>query len=199
MQIENEFAVAAPPERLWAYLLDVEQVASCMPGAELTETVDERTWKGKVNMKLGPVSLAFAGTVTVQERDDDDHRVVLQAKGMEQRGKGAANATVTSWLEPDGGGTTVKMVADVQLTGAVAQLSRGLLPEVSRKLTLQFADCLREHMVAGEAATTAVGTEVTSRRPTTPTRPISGFRLGLSAIWSKLVALLRRIFGRRRG
>jgi uncharacterized protein len=152
VQIENRFTVPTPPETLWATLLDVERIAPCMPGAELTETVDDHTWKGKVLMKLGPVSLSFAGTVTIEERDDDAHRIRLRAKGMEQKGKGAANATITSWLEPDGGETAVNMVADIQLTGAVAQLSRGLLPEVSRRLTDQFAACLRETML-GETGT----------------------------------------------
>src|SRR5215510_9917092 len=90
MEIENEFTVAAQIDHVWAYLLDVEKVAPCMPGAELTEVVDDNTWKGKVNMKLGPVSLAFAGTVTMQERDDQAHRVKLAAKGMEQKGKGVS-------------------------------------------------------------------------------------------------------------
>jgi carbon monoxide dehydrogenase subunit G len=152
--IENEFHAAAPVEDLWSFLLDVERIAPCMPGAELTETVDERTWKGKVAMKFGPVAMAFAGTVTMQERDDAAHRVVLAAKGTEQKGKGAANATVTSWLEPhDDGSSIVKMRADISLTGAAAQLSRGLLPEVSKKLTQQFADCLEQTLATSGAAT----------------------------------------------
>ena len=125
-----------------------------MPGGELTEIVDDHTWKGKVNMKLGPVSLSFAGTVTMQDRDDAAKRVVLAAKGMEQKGKGAANASVTSWLEQGDGVTNVKMQADIHLTGTVAQLSRGLLPEVSRKLTQQFADCLLQSMEAAEVVAT---------------------------------------------
>jgi len=98
MLIENEFTVATPVDELWAFLLDVERIAPCMPGAELTETIDERSWKGKVNVKFGPVALSFAGTVEMTERDDAAHRAVLHAKGMEQKGKGAAKATVTSWF-----------------------------------------------------------------------------------------------------
>ncbi len=129
MLIENEFTVAADPAFLWSYLLDVEKIAPCMPGAELTEVVDDKNWKGKLNAKFGPVSLSFAGTVVMEERDDAAHRVVLSAKGMEAKGKGAANAKVTSWLEPPvEGKTTVKMQADITLTGAAAQLSRGLAP-----------------------------------------------------------------------
>lgn len=200
MQIENEFTVPAPIDEVWSHLLDVERVAPCMPGAELTESVDETTWKGKVNMRLGPVSLSFAGVVTMEDRDDAAHRVVLRAKGMEQKGKGAANASVTSWLETGENETTVKMVADVQLTGSVAQLSRGLLPEVSRKLTREFAECLRTSMLAGETERTTNSTEtaVPAPGPTSPVavkaKPISGLRLGLSAIWAKIQSL----FGSRR-
>ena len=197
MEIENEFAIRAPVDRLWAYLLDVERIAPCMPGAELTETIDERTWKGKVNMKLGPVSLSFAGTVAVQERDDAAHRVILHARGMEQKGKGAANAVVTSWLEPGDDATTVKMKADIHLTGSVAQLSRGLLPEVTKRLTQQFADCLQETMAVEAAPAGGEAGEPAAARPTVRAKPISGIRLGLAAIWAAIVGFLRRLFGRR--
>src|SRR5215217_536111 len=194
-----------------------------MPGAELTETVDERTWKGKVNMKLGPVSLSFAGTVEMEERDDVAHRAKLRAKGMEQKGKGAANASVESWLEPAGDETTVKMVADVQLTGAVAQLSRGLLPEVSRRLTAQFAECLHETIVTDAAAKAATASQPDAAEVSQPSpddaaemrepssggaplarppaakkaSPIGGIRLGLAAIWSAIANVFRRLLGHK--
>lgn len=210
MLIENSFTVPADPERVWSILLDVERIAPCMPGAEITEQVDERNWKGKVNVKFGPVSLAFNGAVEMTERDDQAHRVVLSARGMEQKGKGAATASVTSWLEGDGGSTTVKMEADITLTGPVAQLSRGLLPEVSKKLTAEFANCLAETMSANgggtaTAAATAAGDgpgeepagpgAATAPRPVA--RPVSGLSVGLSAIWSLIVGFFRRLFGRR--
>src|SRR4249919_3291746 len=159
MLIENEFTVKRPVDEVWSYLLDVEKIAPCMPGAELTETVDDHTWNGKVNMAFGPVKMAFAGSVSMEERDDAAHRVALKAKGTEQKGKGAANATVTSWLEAIDGGTKVSMQADITLTGAAAQMSRGLLPEVSRRLTQQFADCLEESLAANAspASASAVG------------------------------------------
>ncbi|HJS27653.1 MAG TPA: SRPBCC family protein [Actinomycetota bacterium] len=201
MEIENEFSVPAPVDHVWAFLLDVERVAPCMPGAELTEVVDDTTWKGKVHMKLGPVSLAFSGTVTMQERDDEARRVVLAAKGMEQKGKGAANASVTSWLEPgDGQGETkVKMKADIHLTGTVAQLSRGLLPEVSRKLTAQFADCLHQSMEAQEVELTASADVAAETPAPAPAKAIGGFRLGLSAIWAGIKRFVARLFGKREG
>jgi carbon monoxide dehydrogenase subunit G len=200
MEIENEFSVPAPVDHVWAFLLDVERVAPCMPGAELTEVVDDTTWKGKVHMKLGPVALAFSGTVTMQERDDEARRVVLAAKGMEQKGKGAANASVTSWLEPASDGeTTVKMKADIHLTGTVAQMSRGLLPEVSRKLTAQFADCLHQSMEAQEVEMTASADIAAETPAPTPKKAIGGFRLGLSAIWAAIKRFFGRLFGIRPG
>jgi carbon monoxide dehydrogenase subunit G len=206
--IENEFRATAPVEELWAFLLDVERIAPCMPGAELTETVDDRTWKGRVSMKFGPVAMAFAGTVVMQERDDAAHRVVLSAKGMEQKGKGAANATVTSWLEPaDDGTSVVKMTADISLTGAAAQLSRGLMPEVSKKLTQQFADCLEETLAAASLAAPVEAAPVevvipsepatpAEAAPVAPAEPVGGIALGLSAVWAIVKNFVRRVFGR---
>jgi len=205
VQIENGFTVAAPADALWAYLLDVEKIAPCMPGAELTEIVDDHNWKGKLNAKFGPVSMSFAGTVTIESRDDEAHRVVLTAKGMEQKGKGAANAKVTSWLEPGptDGVTTVKMEADITLTGAAAQLSRGLLPEISKKLTQNFADCLQESMAAeqttreGDAAAAATAGAGAAAAPASPVvaKPVGGIGLGIAAIWSIIANFFRKLFG----
>jgi uncharacterized protein len=201
--IQNEFTVAAPIDFLWSYLLDVEKIAPCMPGAELTEILDDHNWKGKLNAKFGPVSMSFAGTVTIESRDDDAHRVVLSAKGMEQKGKGAANAKVTSWLEPGptDGVTTVKMEADITLTGAAAQLSRGLLPEISKKLTQNFADCLQESMAAeqttreGDAAAAAGAAAAGAPATTVVAKPVGGIGLGIAAIWSIIANFFRKLFG----
>src|SRR5215218_177936 len=124
MLIENAFTVAQAPQQLWATLLDVEKIVPCMPGAELTEVVDNEHWRGTFTAKFGPVSMSFAGTVAMEERDDTAHRVVLRAKGREQKGKGAADASVTSWLEagPGAGESTVHMQADITLSGTAAQM-----------------------------------------------------------------------------
>lgn len=195
MLIQNEFTVAAPIDFLWSYLLDVEKIAPCMPGAELTEIVDDHNWKGKLNAKFGPVSMSFAGSVTVQERDDVAHRIKLTAKGMEAKGKGAANASVTSWLEdgPDADTTTVKMQADITLTGAAAQLSRGLLPEISKKLTQSFADCLQESMAAAQTASTTAAPAVAAQPVSA--KPVGGIGLGISAIFAVIGNFFRKLFG----
>lgn len=197
MQIQNEFTVEHPVAQLWDYLLDVEKIAPCMPGAELTEHVDDTTWKGKVNVGFGPVKLSFAGTVQMQERDDEGHRVTLAAKGMEAKGKGAATANVTSWLVPiDERSTTVHMQADITLTGAAAQLSRGLLPEISKQLTQQFADCLQASMAAEEDRPAHVDASAASVPAHAKAEAVGGIGLGLKAVWSIVAGWFRRLFGR---
>ncbi len=205
MLIENTFTVTSPVDPLWRYLLDVEKIAPCMPGAELTEIVDDRHWKGTLKAKFGPVALSFAGAVEMTERDDAAHRVSLTAKGMEQKGKGAANANVTSWLEPGptSDETTIKMEAEITLTGAAAQLSRGLLPEISKKLTQQFADCLQTNMAAEAAASgsppeasDASAAATPAPGPAAAAKPVGGIGLGLSALWAVVKAFFARLFGR---
>jgi carbon monoxide dehydrogenase subunit G len=200
--IENEFEVPAGIDRVWAYLLDVERIAPCMPGAQLTEVVDDRNWKGKVTVKLGPVSLSFAGTVHMQERDNDAHRVVVKAQGMEQKGKGAATALVTAWAEAvDGGHTRVKFSQDLTISGSVAQFSRGMMQDVSGKMTRQFADCvqanLSQEMEASEAPPEEAGAaEAPTPAPAPVTaKPPAGIRLGLWALWRAVVRFFRRLFG----
>ena len=146
MKIENTFEVAAPVETVWAYLLDVEHVAACAPGAELTEIVDETTSRGKVNIKLGPISMSFAGTVVFTERDDAAHRVVLKADGREQRGKGSASALVAASMEPAGSGTKVHIETDLTITGAAAQYGRGMIGDISQRMTGDFARCLQDQI-----------------------------------------------------
>jgi uncharacterized protein len=208
MLIEDSFTVRTPVDRLWAFIQDVERIAPCMPGAELTDVVDDRTWKGKVHVKFGPVQMAFSGTVLMEEKDDAAHRAKLSAKGTEQRGKGVANAKVESWLEPAGeDGTTVHIRSDITITGAAAQMSRGLLPEVSKLLTKQFADCLESKLneeapdasVAGAAPIETSDAGEADPPPQRALKAVGGFGLGLRALWATIARFLSRLFGRRAG
>ncbi len=199
MLIEDRFTVRTPVDRLWAFIQDVERIAPCMPGAELTEVVDERTWKGKVHVKFGPVQMAFTGTVVMEERDDAAHRAKLSAKGTEQRGKGVANAKVESWLEPAGEeGTTVHIRSDLTITGAAAQLSRGLLPEVSKLLTKQFADCL-EAKLNEQLDDGAGGDGVRTGAPWRHRRPSAGSGSASAPCGRRSRGSFARLFGRRSG
>ena len=108
IHLENEFTVPASTDEVWEFLLD-RRVAPCMPGAELTEVVSDSQYKGKVHIKMGPVSLAFNGDVDITERDDAAKRMVMKAKGSELKGKGQANAMIVSTLERNGSGTRMRI------------------------------------------------------------------------------------------
>jgi carbon monoxide dehydrogenase subunit G len=213
VQFDNEFVVEAPVDRVWDYLLDVERIAPCAPGAELTEIVDDKNWKGKINIKVGPVAMSFAGTVTLLERDDAAHRAVLKAEGRERSGRGAASATVTSRLEQADGGTKVTISTDLTISGAAAQYGRGMIPDVSKRLTRDFADCLRDSIGGQGGSTDPPGpgsaTAPSGSNPGSSERrsagsmtrpvagkPVKGLRLAAWALWRAIVRAFKRLFGR---
>ena len=181
MRVENEFVVRAPVDAVWAQFLDPRRLASCAPGAELTEVVDDHTWKGTLSVKVGPIAMSFAGTVVIRERDDRAHRAVLKADGRERRGKGSASATVTSQLESVPEGTRVRIETDLSITGAAAQYGRGMIGDVSQRLTSEFARCLEESL--GGA----------SPEPSTG-RQVKGVRLALWAAGRAVARFVRRLF-----
>ncbi len=173
MRLENSFEVAAPPERAWALLLDVPRVVPCMPGAELTETVDETHWKATVAVKLGPMSMTFGADVAREEADETAKRVVLSTKARELKGRGGATATIASTLEPAGSGTRVSVVTDLQLSGPAAQFGGAVVKTVAGQLTQKFAACLQAQL-ADEPATQE------------PQKPVGGFGLFLRGLLARL-------------
>ncbi len=146
MEIKNNFEVPLPPAEAWKVLMDIPRIVPCVPGAELTEMVDDRTFKGKVSVKLGPIALTFNGTAQFQEIDDTAHTAKAKAQGADTKGRGGANATVSIGMTPAGTGTRVDVVTDVNLSGSVAQYGRGtgIIQGVATQLVNQFADNLRK-------------------------------------------------------
>jgi len=188
VELENAFEVQAPPEHVWDFLLDLERVTPCMPGAELTELPDDRTWKGKVTVKLGAVSLSYAATVVIDEKDEQGRSVVMKASGRETRGRGMASATINSSVASAGdGGTRVVLGTDLTISGPAAQYGRGMIADVSKRLTDQFADCLRAR-IAGPVE--AAGEERASTA-----KPIGGIRLALWTMARAVSRLFVRIGG----
>src|SRR5258708_21831060 len=110
MQIENEFQVVASPERVYSFLLDVNRVVTCMPGAELSEVVDPTTFKGKVRIKVGPITVSYNGTARITDRDDANRVATLQAEGKETSGPGSARATAQMTVAEAGDGSTVHLL-----------------------------------------------------------------------------------------
>jgi carbon monoxide dehydrogenase subunit G len=172
MELTNTFTVTTPVDEMWPVLCDIERIAPCMPGAQLTE-VEGDEYRGVVKIKVGPINAAFKGTATMVERDDDAHRAVLKASGKDTGGRGNANATITATAAatPDGG-TSVTITTDLSITGKVAQFGRSAMADISTKLLGQFVDCLETRVLSGgpdSDSDTAPATE--TETPTAPTTP----------------------------
>jgi uncharacterized protein len=147
MKIANEFTVSAPIDRAWDVLNDLEQVIPLMPGAQMTGS-DGDDVLGKVKVKVGPVTSEFNGKVHFVERDREQHRAVIDAKGKEARGTGNAAATVTAQLHEAGDHTRVTVDTDLKIVGKLAQFGSGMLQQVSEKLLGQFVDSLEAKLAA---------------------------------------------------
>lgn len=149
MRIDNEFTVDAPIERVWELFTDVEELAPCMPGAQLTGVEDD-VYSGKVKVKVGPVVAAYKGTARFVERDDEKHRAVVEASGRADRGAGNAAATVTVRLEEAeiAGRTAVAVETDLKITGKLAQLGGGMIKDVSERLLGQFVERAEKKLAA---------------------------------------------------
>lgn len=149
MQLVNEFTVSQPIDDSWALLTDVERIAPCMPGAQLTE-VQGDVYRGKVTVKVGPMLARFAGQAEFRELDRDAQRVVLEARGKESGGKGMASAVITAQLTEQGTSTLVQVTTDLTISGRLAQFGQGALGDISTKLLGQFVDCLERRLAADE-------------------------------------------------
>lgn len=191
MKLENSFDVSASPEAAWELLVDVPRVIPCMPGAELVETVDDSHWKARMRVKLGPISLSFLTDVSRDELDESARRVRLAAKAREERGRGAASATIESSLSSAEGKTRVTTVTDLTLSGAAAQYGRGLVQGVTEQLLKSFAECLEQQLAPAAPPAEGAPPAAPTPPPAQP-RPVSGLALGLRALWSSLTRLVRR-------
>jgi carbon monoxide dehydrogenase subunit G len=198
MQLENSFTVGAPPQRVFAYLLDVNKIVSCVPGAELSEVVDPTTFKGRVKIKVGPITVAYSGTARIADRDDANHAATLEADGRETTGPGSARAKARMTVEAEGSGSIVKIVTDYSVAGRVAQFGRGVMEDVSRRIVNDMAACIKANVEAGEpgaggeTATTA-GPGAAPVTPAAPaiSKPVNAFGLLFSVLWARL----RGVFG----
>jgi uncharacterized protein len=141
MKLSNDITVPAPIDEAWELMLDVERVAPCLPGASI-EGSEGDEYKGSMKVKIGPIVSQFQGTLKIDEANEEAHRAVMSAKARDSRGKGSANATITSTLEPADEGTRVTVETDLRVTGPAASFGRGVMEDVSAMLMTQFADCL---------------------------------------------------------
>ncbi|MCZ6743036.1 MAG: SRPBCC family protein [Alphaproteobacteria bacterium] len=186
MKLENAFEVPLPPPEAWALLLDIERIAPCLPGASITEIVDQNNYKGEVALRLGPVALSFVGKVTFVETDADKRRARIKAQGTDSKGRGGANADVRFAIEAAGAGSKVIIETDLSLFGSIAQYGRGvsIIEDTAQALIGEFADNLARQLSQSRAAP-GPGDGAPQAKP------ISGFRLMFRVLWNAI----KRAFG----
>ena len=198
MQLENSFSIAAPADRVFAYLLDINKVVGCVPGAELAEVVDPTTFKGRVKIKVGPITVAYNGTARIVDRSDDQRSATVQAEGRETTGPGSARATARMSVEPDGAGSVVKIVTDYSVQGRVAQFGRGVMEDVSRRMVNEMATCIKANVEAAEPGHGAGANPADpssnpgSTAPVMTAKPINAVTLFFQVLWSGI----QKLFGR---
>lgn len=209
MNLKHSFEIPADQKTAWGVLLDIPRIAPCMPGAELTEVIGERAYKGLARVKVGPVSLQFAGEAEITEIDDSAHHAVVRAKGADGKGRGNADATVRFALSPAGEQTTrVDVDTDLNLTGAVAQYGRasGLIDAVAKQIIADFVKNLEAELASTKADdgsdlddSTPDPTASPAAQDSSPTAaakpapaPVSGLRLLFKAIAAMIGSWFKR-------
>ena len=185
MLIKNDFEVAAPVDKVWQFFEDIPQVAASLPGTELTENLGGDKYKGRVAVRMGPVRLQFAGTADIAERDEAAKRIVVNATGAEEKGRGQASMVVTAVLAPAGRGTKISVTQDLQVSGAAAQYGRGMISDVTSVLMRDFSVNLANRIDRAERGLAVDETAAT---------PASGLTLGMRAALMALRRVFRRFF-----
>lgn len=149
MKIEKSFVVQAPAAQVWEFLTDPYKVARCLPGAAITEKVDDTHYTGTITVKVGPVTANYKGKMRFERLDAAAGEADLVASGQETRGKGGADMRMSSRVQERGPNETeVSVVSDVNVMGALAQFGRGMIQDVSDQLFQKFTDAMRRELAA---------------------------------------------------
>jgi carbon monoxide dehydrogenase subunit G len=192
IRIEKTFQVQEPLESVWKFLSDPKKVANCVPGAQITEAVDDRTYKGVIKVQVGPSVTDYKGQVHIERLDDQNHEIEIAGKGQDVRGKGSASMKMTGKVRslPDGS-TEVASISEVNVVGLLAQLGARMINEVSNKMfeefTTNFKAQLQQEETSGPRRPTGLDT---GSNP----RPIKALPLILSVLRENIVRFFRRIF-----
>lgn len=182
MKISQEFEVARPPDVVWDIFQDVPAVAQCLPGAELTGEGDDGSHQGKLSVKLGPMTATFEGTASVTP-DPGSKAATIEGKGVDRAGGSRGQVKVQYRIEPQGGGSKVSVDADLTLSGPAAQFGRtGLINEMSRRLIVEFVECLEAKL----------GAESEEEAGMVSAGEVKGISLFFASLWSWIKKLFRR-------
>lgn len=196
-KIEERFEVKAPVERVWNYLIDPKRVVQCLPGAELLEQQDERTFLGAIKVKVGPLSMSYKGQAKFTDINEETHQVRMVGDAREVGGSGSTKVSMLSTVSPlDGGGCEVVVSADIDLVGKIVQFGRGMIEEVSRQMFRQFSTCVRQQLeVADEPQQLdqPAAQPVAQTAPPEP-KPVAAAPLAFRALWAIIVRFFKGLF-----
>ena len=193
-KIEERFEVQATVERVWKFLIDPQSVVQCLPGAELLETQDERTFLGSIKVKVGPLSMAYKGHAKFTEVNEQTHQVRMVGEAREVGGSGSTKVTMLSTVAPlASGGSEVLVNAEIDLVGKIVQFGRGMIEEVSRQMFRQFSACVRQQL---EVSTE---TQPPAQTPATETKAVAAAPLAFRALWAIIARFFRGLFGTSNG
>lgn len=155
--IERTFQVDQSIDKVWAFLSNPNQVVTCVPGASITEAIDERNYKGEVSMKFGPVAAKYNGEIAIEQLDADNHAMTLKGRGLDAKGKGSADMIMNGKLSEKDGGTEVQYSMEVSITGMLAQFGSRLITDVSNQVVNQFIDTFKKKLEGDESASAESG------------------------------------------
>ena len=189
-KIEERFEVKAPVERVWKYLIDPKRVVECLPGAQLLEQPDERTFLGAIKVKVGPLSMSYKGQGKFTEINEETHQVRIVGDAREVSGSGSTKVSMLSTVTPLADGTSEVLVnADVDLVGKIVQFGRGMIEEVSRQMFRQFSTCLKQHLeVVDDVPPVEKKTEP-------ETKVVAAAPLAFRALWAIIARFFAGLFG----
>jgi uncharacterized protein len=190
-KIEERFEVQATVERVWKFLIDPQSVVQCLPGAELLETQDERTFLGSIKVKVGPLAMAYKGHAKFTEVNEQTHQVRMVGEAREVGGSGSTKVTMLSTVASlASGGSEVSVNAEIDLVGKIVQFGRGMIEEVSRQMFRQFSACVRQQLeVSAE-------TQPPAQTPATETKAVAAAPLAFRALWAIIARFFRGLFGK---
>ena len=158
MRLEQSFSVAAPVEQVWEALIDVQRIAPCLPGAEITGRDESGAYAGTFTVRLGPTTASYRGSLRMETLDAERHVATMSARGSDKRGQGGASATIVSTLSEEGGDTRVNVDTDFTITGRLARFGRGgMIEDISKRLMRDFAACLETTLGGSKVERGATG------------------------------------------
>ena len=194
--LNKVFPLEGSVEDAWAILEDIEQVAGCMPGAEITETVDAENYKGSVKIKIGPMNVAFNGDIAVQEINPGEHQIHLIAKGQDSKGSSSASMDLTASIR-NGESSASELTGDAEVTvnGKLANFGGRMMTQVSDQILGQFADNFRAKLAASPSG--AAGTDAATGDAETAEQPQVQEINGLKFAWQAIIGFIRSFFVRK--